>query len=68
MAGVQGPLKGPGSSRVFSCSLMLSEPIFKHSDTKWDFFFFLGGGGGGGGNARQLCPLLTPPLQIERLF
>ena len=36
-AGVQGPLKGPGSSRVvfnaLSCYLSL---IFKHSDTRLD--------------------------------
>ena len=27
-AGTQGPLKGPGSSWGFSCSLVLSEPYF----------------------------------------
>ena len=37
MAGVQGPLKGPGSSQMLWCSLVLYEPlIVKHSDTKWD--------------------------------
>ena len=32
-----GRLKGPGSSRSFGWSLVLSDLIFKHSDTKWDF-------------------------------
>ena len=27
-AGVKGPLKGPGSSRILLCSLVLSEPYF----------------------------------------
>ena len=32
-AGVQGPLKGPGSSRVvLMASRAISEPYFKHSD------------------------------------
>ena len=33
-AGVQGPLKGPGSSLGFWCYLSL---IFTHSDIKWDW-------------------------------
>ena len=51
---------GPGSSRAFLCSLVLTEPYFKHSDTKWDetkqniVDQILGG--------RLLRPPLDPPL------
>ena len=73
-AGVQGPLKGHGSSEVLdalSCYLSL---IFKHSDTKWNtekhsrsggVFFFLGGGGGRRGLLPPPPPPLDPPLHAH---
>ena len=59
-------LKGPWKLSVFFLwwSLVLSEPYFKHSHTKWDKnthsrSFFFGGGGGGGA---PVAPPLNPPL------
>ena len=61
--------KGPGSSRVFRCSLVLSEPyvfcfcFFKHSDAKWDkknIVDVFCGGGGGAPNAPPPPPLDPP--------